>query len=101
MKNGPSGQVCPYGRIALPAVAIAAGATTALVGTGWDVGDFTPAQTDPVIVGLSAALDAGLVIAYQRITAAGVAEVGVTNISAAPIVPVAKTLYVMALDISN
>lgn len=87
-RNGPSGQRWIDGSAVLPAAAIAAGATS----------EITSAVAGAVLQDLAiacprAALDAGLLVAWVRVSAADTVGIGVMNPTAAPITPAAAITF--------
>ena len=83
-RNGPSGQRWIDSTASLPAAAIAAGATS----------EITSAVAGAVLQDLAvacprAALDAGLLVAYVRVSAADTVAIGIMNPTAAPVTPAA------------
>lgn len=81
-RRGPSGVEYLRGIVTIPAVAIAAGATSAVTGT------VTGAVPQSIVNACPrTALDAGLLIAWTRVSAADTVELGVMNPTAAPVTP--------------
>lgn len=80
----PSGSEYLRGTATIPAVAIGAGATSAITAT------VTGAQANRMAwASPRTALDAGLVLAWCRVSAANTVEIGVANFTAAGVTPAA------------
>lgn len=87
-RSGQAGQYWKSGTAELPAAAIAAGATSEISATCSGA-----VLQDLAVANPRAALDAGLLVAYVRVSAANTVLIGVMNPTAAPVVPAAAITF--------
>lgn len=87
-RQGSSGQYWKSGEVVLPAAAIGAGATSEISATCTGA-----VLQDLAIANPRVALDAGLLVAYVRVSAVNTVVIGVMNPTAGAITPAAAITF--------